>query len=71
MLVPPRCVIHYQLPASVDIYVHRSGRTARAESDGLAVSLVVPKERGRFIALQVGGAKFPHGVSIGARKTIA
>jgi len=47
-----RCVVHYQLPASVDIYVHRSGRTARAEEDGLAVCFVCPKERGRFIALQ-------------------
>ena len=47
-----RCVVHYQLPASVDIYVHRSGRTARAGADGLAVSLIVPKERGRFLALQ-------------------
>jgi ATP-dependent RNA helicase DDX24/MAK5 len=46
-------VIHYQLPASVDIYVHRSGRTARADAEGVAISLVCPKEKGRFIALQV------------------
>ena len=38
-----RCVIHYQIPASVDIYVHRSGRTARGSADGLAVALVAPK----------------------------
>eukprot|EP00191_Tetraselmis_sp_GSL018_P024721 CAMPEP_0177627994 /NCGR_PEP_ID=MMETSP0419_2-20121207/31509_1 /TAXON_ID=582737 /ORGANISM="Tetraselmis sp., Strain GSL018" /LENGTH=879 /DNA_ID=CAMNT_0019129203 /DNA_START=60 /DNA_END=2700 /DNA_ORIENTATION=- len=47
-----RCVIHYQLPASVDIYVHRSGRTARAEADGVSICLVTPKEIGRFSALQ-------------------
>mmetsp|Transcript_26649 Transcript_26649/g.67030 ORF Transcript_26649/g.67030 Transcript_26649/m.67030 type:complete len:863 (+) Transcript_26649:124-2712(+) len=47
-----KCVIHYQLPASVDIYVHRSGRTARADAEGVAICLVVPKEKGRFMALQ-------------------
>ncbi|EFN53172.1 hypothetical protein CHLNCDRAFT_25981 [Chlorella variabilis] len=46
-----RCVIHYQLPASVDVYVHRSGRTARAEAEGVAVALVTPKENARFLAL--------------------
>ena len=50
---PPRCrcVIHYQLPASVDVYVHRSGRTARAEAEGIAIALVTPKENARFLAL--------------------
>ena len=47
-----RCVIHYQIPASVDIYVHRSGRTARGSADGLAVALVAPKEAARYAALQ-------------------
>ena len=27
-------VIHYQLPRQPDIYVHRSGRTARANTEG-------------------------------------
>lgn len=40
-----RCVIHYQVAASADVYIHRSGRTARLENEGLAVSLVVPKVR--------------------------
>lgn len=30
------CVIHYQLPASADTYIHRSGRTGRAEAAGAA-----------------------------------
>ena len=46
-----RCVIHYQLPASVDTYVHRCGRTARADAEGLALALVTPKEDGRFKSL--------------------
>jgi hypothetical protein len=31
-------VVHYQLPASADTYIHRSGRTARTGgSDGVAL----------------------------------
>jgi ATP-dependent RNA helicase DDX24/MAK5 len=44
-------VVHYQLPASADVYVHRAGRTARAEAEGLSVALVTPKENARFLAL--------------------
>ncbi|RUS19581.1 P-loop containing nucleoside triphosphate hydrolase protein [Jimgerdemannia flammicorona] len=32
-------VIHYQLPRSGEIYVHRSGRTARARRDGISLML--------------------------------
>ncbi|KAJ1680346.1 ATP-dependent RNA helicase [Spiromyces aspiralis] len=39
------CVIHYQLPRSGDIYVHRSGRTARAKKDGVSIMFVSPEER--------------------------
>jgi superfamily II DNA or RNA helicase len=28
------CVIHYQLSATADTYIHRSGRTGRAEAAG-------------------------------------
>jgi ATP-dependent RNA helicase DDX24/MAK5 len=45
------CVIHYQIPASADTYVHRSGRTARAEADGISIAFVTPKEHVRFRAL--------------------
>ncbi|KAJ2557520.1 ATP-dependent RNA helicase [Coemansia sp. RSA 1933] len=38
-------VIHYQIPRSGDLYVHRSGRTARASAEGLAIMLVSPEER--------------------------
>ncbi len=37
------CVIHYQMPASADTYIHRCGRTGRVgSSDGLSVALVAP-----------------------------
>ena len=48
-------VIHYQIPASPDTYVHRCGRTARgvdaAAAVGVAVSLVVPGEAARWAGL--------------------
>ncbi|DBB02933.1 TPA: hypothetical protein ACH3X1_013532 [Trebouxia sp. C0004] len=47
-----RCVIHYQLPASADVYVHRSGRTARGAQDGITIALVTPKEAARYQGLQ-------------------
>ncbi|QRV76585.1 DEAD/DEAH box helicase [Ceratobasidium sp. AG-Ba] len=39
-------VIHYQLPRTADAYVHRNGRTARAQRDGFSLLLVAPSERG-------------------------
>lgn len=35
-------VIHYQLPRTTELYVHRSGRTARANREGLSVMFVGP-----------------------------
>lgn len=46
-----KTVVHFQLPASADIYVHRSGRTGRAGREGVAIALVAPSERARFVAL--------------------
>ncbi|KAI3648538.1 hypothetical protein MP228_006392 [Amoeboaphelidium protococcarum] len=37
-------VIHYQVPQTTDLYVHRSGRTARAANDGLSLLLCGPEE---------------------------
>ncbi|KAK4042346.1 P-loop containing nucleoside triphosphate hydrolase protein [Parachaetomium inaequale] len=37
-------VIHYHVPRSADDYVHRSGRTARANLSGISVLLCGPKE---------------------------
>ena len=46
------CVVHYQLPAAADMYVHRCGRTARAAAEGIALALVTPKESARFGSLR-------------------
>ncbi|KAG0323738.1 ATP-dependent RNA helicase [Dissophora globulifera] len=37
-------VIHYQVPRSGDIYVHRSGRTARAENEGISLLICGAEE---------------------------
>lgn len=37
-------VLHYQVPKDPDLYIHRSGRTARASREGLSVVLVGPEE---------------------------
>ncbi|KAH7344801.1 P-loop containing nucleoside triphosphate hydrolase protein [Rhizoctonia solani] len=39
-------VIHYQLPRTADAYVHRNGRTARAQREGFSLLLIAPSERG-------------------------
>ncbi|CAE6395872.1 unnamed protein product [Rhizoctonia solani] len=39
-------VVHYQLPRTADAYVHRNGRTARAQREGFSLLLIAPNERG-------------------------
>ena len=37
-------ILHYHLPRTADMYVHRSGRTARAEKSGSSILLCAPEE---------------------------
>ncbi|CCH45589.1 ATP-dependent RNA helicase [Wickerhamomyces ciferrii] len=37
-------VIHYHLPRSADVYIHRSGRTARSGMEGISVMICSPQE---------------------------
>lgn len=46
------CVINYELPRSPKDYIHRIGRTGRAESPGDAISLVSPQEMDHFKVIQ-------------------
>ncbi|KAF6129654.1 DEAD-box helicase 24 [Phyllostomus discolor] len=41
-------VIHYQVPRTSEIYVHRSGRTARAANEGLSLMLIGPEDMINF-----------------------
>ncbi|KAF6262592.1 hypothetical protein COO60DRAFT_1699171 [Scenedesmus sp. NREL 46B-D3] len=46
-------VVHYQLPASADTYIHRSGRTGRTGGvDGVVLSMVTPGDASRWAALR-------------------
>ena len=45
-------VINYDVPHDGEDYVHRIGRTARAEADGTALTLVSVKEQRKFAAIE-------------------
>ena len=45
-------IIHYDLPDDLEIYTHRSGRTARAGKSGYSVVFVSPAERYRLGQLE-------------------
>jgi len=46
------CVINYELPRSPKDYIHRIGRTGRAENPGDAISLISPAETDHFQLIQ-------------------
>lgn len=45
-------VVNYELSPDADIHLHRIGRTGRAGSAGLALSLITPREMPRAMALE-------------------
>jgi ATP-dependent RNA helicase RhlE len=45
-------VINYELPRSPKDYIHRIGRTGRAETTGEAISLIAPDEEHHFKIIQ-------------------
>ncbi|MBY0355549.1 MAG: DEAD/DEAH box helicase [Rickettsiales bacterium] len=63
-------VINYDMPHAPEDYIHRIGRTARADAEGAAVSLVVPEDEKRWYAIQRllnPGAPAPAGGARGGR----
>jgi ATP-dependent RNA helicase RhlE len=46
------CVVNYELPRSPKDYVHRIGRTGRAENPGEAISFVTPEDQHHFRIIQ-------------------
>lgn len=47
-----RLVINYDVPNDSEDYVHRIGRTARANTDGVAITLVNPKDQSSFHTIE-------------------
>ncbi|KAL7645944.1 UNVERIFIED_CONTAM: hypothetical protein RMT77_002841 [Armadillidium vulgare] len=41
-------IIHYEVPKTAETYVHRSGRTARANQEGLSVLLISSEEVNKY-----------------------
>src|SRR4029450_12717821 len=55
-------VVNFDVPGSPDDYVHRVGRTARAEATGTAFTLVSPEEEGGFRDIERAiGRRLPRG----------
>ena len=50
-------VVNYDLPQSADDYIHRVGRTARAERSGRATSFAAPDERKQLAAIELAIGK--------------
>ncbi len=46
------CVINYELPRSPKDYVHRIGRTGRADKKGLSISFIIPDDEHHFKVIQ-------------------
>ena len=54
-------VINYSIPDQSESYTHRSGRTGRAQKNGVAISLITPREVGRTKRFEkVIGKKIEH-----------
>ena len=54
-------VINYNLPDTLDTYIHRSGRTGRAQKSGTSIAIIHTREGGKIRALERKvGKKFVH-----------
>lgn len=45
-------VINFDVPPDAEDYIHRIGRTARAESDGLAYTFINQRDQRRFLSIE-------------------
>ena len=48
-------VIHFDCPENLEVYIHRSGRTARCQSKGSSLLLLIPQEKGFLDVLSSKG----------------
>jgi len=63
-------VINYNLPDDTDTYIHRSGRTGRADKTGICISIIHLKEKYKIkllekkVGREFSQAKIPTGVQV-------
>jgi len=63
-------VINYNLPDEADTYIHRSGRTGRADKTGICISIIHMKEKFKIkmiekkVGREFAKAKIPTGVQV-------
>ena len=64
-------VINYDVPHDPEDYIHRIGRTARANADGTAITFVSEKEQGKFhriesfLGYEIAKRELPEGLGEG------
>lgn len=51
-------IINYEIPGELDFYIHRTGRTARAGSSGIAVTIYEPSDEDALNHLEKMGITF-------------
>lgn len=57
-------VINYDVPNDAESYVHRVGRTARASSSGVALTLINPKDQYKFKEIETLIEKEVHKIAV-------
>ena len=56
-------IINYNLPDDIETYVHRSGRTGRADKRGICISLINLREKGKIRQIEkIVGRPFERGI---------
>ncbi|MBN1339463.1 MAG: ATP-dependent helicase, partial [Bacteroidales bacterium] len=50
-------VVNFDVPGDFEDYIHRIGRTARAEADGVAITLIGESEQSKFASIENGLGK--------------
>lgn len=69
-------VINYNLPDDTEVYIHRSGRTGRADKLGICISIINLKEKFKIrqiekkIGREFGKAKIPTGAQVCEKQLI-
>jgi ATP-dependent RNA helicase RhlE len=66
-------VVNFEMPETPESYIHRIGRTGRADANGTAISLVTPREAEMKIETEIlmnreiDVLAFPEGVAVSAQ----